>query len=78
MLTKLAQKSGLYPKSLIVRGVRREGTFPFAGGAYGDVYQGDAGRCKVAIKMLRVYQTTDLKKLFKVSLLCEVPYSSCS
>ena len=74
MLTTLAQRSGLYPESFIVSGVSTEHT-PFAGGAYGDIYNGATKDGRVlAIKVLMTYQTTYLRRLFKASACCWQPF----
>ena len=66
ILARLAQRSGLYPQSLFVRGLHTEQTFPLAGGAYGDVYEGRVNDRRVAAKVIRVFQNTDFKSLHQV------------
>lgn len=64
LLTKLAQRSGLYPESLIVSGVQ-VGDVAVAGGSFGTVWEGEVNGHAVAVKVLRVFVTSNLKELFK-------------
>jgi hypothetical protein len=57
-LLKLSRASGLYPESLALKGIEME-MHPVDNGGYGDVYQG-------ILKVLKVYQSSDLVKLLKV------------
>jgi len=67
-LLKLSEKPGLYPECLMLRGVQRLGN-PVAAGTFGDVWKGVARDVCVAIKVLRVYERTDVDKHLKVILL---------
>lgn len=64
-LTRLSQASGLYPECLVLRGVEIEGD-AIAGGAFGDVHKGHFEGRNIAVKILRVYQQSDMNKLLKV------------
>lgn len=44
----------------MVNGVTQLDIFPWASGSYGDVYVGDLGGQKIAIKRMRVYQRNSL------------------
>ena len=63
---KLSRASGLYPECLVLKGVHMEG-HPVAGGGYGDVYKGLLQGKQIAVKVLRIYQDSDLVKLLKVA-----------
>jgi hypothetical protein len=60
--------SGLYPKCLVLEDVDME-CHPVSRGGYGDVYRGLLQGRLVAIKVLRVYQDSNLEKLLKVAAL---------
>jgi hypothetical protein len=66
-LLSLSRASGLYPDSLAVKGIEVE-KYPIDRGAFGDVYKGQLQGRFVAVKALRIYQTSDLVKLLKVTL----------
>jgi predicted unusual protein kinase regulating ubiquinone biosynthesis (AarF/ABC1/UbiB family) len=51
---------------LVLKGVEMEGN-AVAYGTFGDIYKGQLEGKRVAIKVLRVYQTTNQDKLLKVS-----------
>ena len=64
-LIKLSRASGLYPECLVLKRIDIEGN-AVAYGTFGDVYRGRLDGQNVAIKILRVYQTTDRDSLLKV------------
>jgi len=64
-LLKLSRASGLHPESLALKGIEME-MHPVDNGGYGDVYQGMLHGRKIAVKVLKVYQSSDLVKLLKV------------
>ena len=64
-LLRLSRASGLYPKCLALKSIEIEEN-PVDRGSYGDVYKGVLHGQKIAVKALRVYQTSDLVKLLKV------------
>jgi hypothetical protein len=66
-LMKLSRASGLYPECLVLKGVDIEG-HPVARGGYGDVYRGLLHGKEIAVKVLRIYQDSDLVKLLKVAV----------
>ncbi|KIM77961.1 hypothetical protein PILCRDRAFT_607034 [Piloderma croceum F 1598] len=63
-LLKLCRASGLYPESLALKGIEME-RHPVDNGGYGDVYKGQLHGRKLAIKVLKVYQSSNLTKLLK-------------
>jgi hypothetical protein len=67
VLLKLSRASGLYPECLDLNGIEIEG-HPVDRGSYGDVYKGRLLGQVIAVKALRIYQTSDLAKLHKVPL----------
>lgn len=67
VLIKLSRASGLYPECLFLKGIEVVGN-PVAEGGFGDVYKGQLGDQEIAIKMLRVYQRSDMQQLLKVTL----------
>lgn len=64
-LILLSRSTGLYPKSMLLEGVTREPK-PVGRGGFADVYRGVFQGRPVAIKILRVYERTDVDKLLKV------------
>jgi hypothetical protein len=65
-LIKLSQTSGLYPKSMVLKGVNFVGRSALDRGSYGDIWKASLGGQDICVKVLRVYQTTDKTKLLKV------------
>lgn len=63
-LLKLCRASGLYPESLALKGIEME-RHPVDNGGYGDVYKGQLHGRKIAIKALKVYQSSNLARLLK-------------
>jgi hypothetical protein len=66
-LLALSKISGLYPESLILKGIEMA-PHPIVRGGFGDVYKGELDGQKVAVKMLKIYQTSDMSKYHKVAL----------
>ncbi|KIM82030.1 hypothetical protein PILCRDRAFT_88827 [Piloderma croceum F 1598] len=64
LLQALSRASGLYPECLVLKGVHME-AHPVAGGGYGDVFKGLLQGKQIAVKVLRIYQDSDLDKLLK-------------
>jgi hypothetical protein len=67
-LLRLSSASGLYPECLLLKGMQRSGIDPVASGRFGDVWQGLVQGERIAIKVLRLYVTSDVKKHLKVWL----------
>ena len=66
-LLELSRKSGLYPQCLALRGVEMD-QFPVAHGGFGDVYKGQWQEKLIAVKVMKMYQNSDIDKLLKVVL----------
>jgi len=64
-LIRLSRASGLYPECLVLSGMKIEGD-AVAGGGFGDVYKGSFKGHEIAVKVLKVYQKSDMDKLLKV------------
>lgn len=67
-LIKLSRASGLYPECLFLKGIQIAGDSAVAEGGFGDVYKGQLGDQEIAIKVLKVYQKSDMQQLLKVML----------
>jgi len=63
-LIKLSKASGLFPDCLVLKGIQVDGD-PVEGGGFGDVYKGRFGGQVIALKVLKVYQKSDMQKLLK-------------
>jgi predicted unusual protein kinase regulating ubiquinone biosynthesis (AarF/ABC1/UbiB family) len=57
---------GLYPESLVLRGIKLLGSTPVAAGSYGDVFTGQFHNEIVAVKVFRIYQRSDVNALLQV------------
>jgi hypothetical protein len=66
-LLQLSRASGLCPECLVLKGIKME-AHPVDRGGYGDVYKGVLHDQEIAVKALRIYQTSDLFRLLKVAL----------
>ena len=75
-LLRLSRASGLYPECLALKGVKIE-AHPVARGSYGDVFKGHLHGRVIAVKALRIYQTSYLAKLLKVTLDYKMLFVSC-
>ncbi|KAJ7740617.1 kinase-like domain-containing protein [Mycena metata] len=62
-LLRLSADSKLYPQCLTLTGLQQERLV--AGGSFGDVYKGLLGDQSVAIKMMRVFEESDIDALLK-------------
>jgi hypothetical protein len=65
-ILKLSKKSGLYPSSLFIRGVRRRSLNAIDGGGYGSIWLGDFHGQVVAIKVMRIYSVLEKDEFIKV------------
>ncbi|KAJ8077744.1 hypothetical protein PM082_002177 [Marasmius tenuissimus] len=68
MMLCLSKRSGMYPKCLIVKNVKRLPGRPVGGGGFGDVYKGVIGEQTVCLKLPRIFEDTedpDADKLIK-------------
>jgi hypothetical protein len=63
-LIRLSTESKLHPRCFPLAGLEQERLV--AGGSYGDVYKGLLCGQTVAVKMMRVFETSDVEALLKV------------
>jgi hypothetical protein len=63
-LIRLSGDSKLYPRCLTLTGLEQERLV--AGGSFGDVYKAVLCGQSVAVKMMRVFQESDIDALLKV------------
>lgn len=68
-LIKLSRASGQYPECMVLKGVQRIGKHPVARGSFGEVWKGTYEGKLIAVKVLHVYEKSDLVRLLKVWLL---------
>ena len=66
-MLRLSSKSGIYPRILVQDSVIVEGSNPLTAGQFGDVWKGMFQGRQVAIKILRLYVTSDVSQHVKVS-----------
>ena len=66
-LIKLSKASGLVPKCLVLEGIEVDDK-PIASGGFGDVYKGRYRGQEMALKVLKVYQKSDIQKRLKVTV----------
>lgn len=66
-LLRLAKKNRLYPEVLLKDSVTLEGEDAVASGHFGDVWKGRYEGQKVAVKVLKLYEQSDVKKHLKAS-----------
>ncbi|KAG6856717.1 hypothetical protein H0H87_001506 [Tephrocybe sp. NHM501043] len=62
---RLSKKSGLYPVCYELNDVVQEGQHPLIAGGFADIYKGNFEGQVVALKVIRVYQTTQIEHLLK-------------
>lgn len=65
-LLSLSKSTGLYPRCLQLSHQLQKFDEPVAAGAFGEVFRGSVGNREVAIKVFRVYETTNVVKFKKV------------
>ncbi|KAF9263061.1 kinase-like protein [Marasmius fiardii PR-910] len=65
LMIRLSRKSGLHPQCLTIRGVEKLGDYPVGGGAFGDVWQGRVGQQLVCLKVIRVFNQSDVQQILK-------------
>lgn len=73
-MIKLSKASGRYPQGLVLEGLDVEKD-AVAGGGFGDVHKGKLHSQTIAVKILRVYQKSDMVKLMKVFFHRRVAYN---
>jgi hypothetical protein len=62
LLVKLSEASALYPQCLVLKDVEKPG-FPAVQGGFGEVYRGRFRGRGVAIKVLRIYENSNMDAL---------------
>ncbi|KAF6742818.1 kinase-like domain-containing protein [Ephemerocybe angulata] len=63
---QLAKRSGLYPQSLHLTDVTREDTHAVTAGHFGEIWKGRFRGRAVCMKVLKVYQRSDVTKLLRL------------
>lgn len=71
-LIRLAKDSGRYPECMTLLGVEKVGKHPIARGGFGEVWKGIFQGKSIALKVLHIYQKSDLEKLLMVPLFITV------
>jgi len=66
-LIRLSGATGLYPECLVLGGIEIMGD-AVGGGGFAEIFKGRLQDQEIAVKVLRVYQKSDLEKLLKVTL----------
>lgn len=66
-LIKLSRATGLYPECLVLKGIEIIGD-AVGGGGFADIFKGRLQGQEIAVKVLKVYQKSDIEKLLKVTL----------
>ena len=64
-LIRLSGATGLYPECLVLKGIQIIGD-AVGGGGFADIYKGWLWNQEIAVKVLKVYQKSDMEKLLKV------------
>lgn len=65
-LIRLSEAAGLFPNCLVLKGIQIE-SHPVAGGSFGDIYKGRLLDQDIAVKILKVYQKSDMDIILKVT-----------
>ena len=65
-MLRLSSKSGTHPKILVQNAVTIDGSNPLTAGQFGDVWKGTFQDKQVAIKIIRLYGTSDATQHVKV------------
>ena len=68
-MLRLSSRSGIYPKVLVQNSVTIEGSYPLTAGQFGDVWKGTFQGQQVAIKILKLYVTSDVFQHVKVGFI---------
>lgn len=74
-LCKICGRQALLPKSLQIPVCYNQSGVPKYRGGYADVWLGEHQGLQVAVKVLRVYSTSDFNKIINVGYLCSTPDS---
>ncbi|KAG6849708.1 hypothetical protein H0H93_006091 [Arthromyces matolae] len=62
---RLSKKTGLYPVCYRVENIVQEDQYPLTTGGYADIYKGQFEGHPVALKAIRVYQTTEIESFLR-------------
>ncbi|KAK1223868.1 Rho guanine nucleotide exchange factor [Marasmius sp. AFHP31] len=65
VMLHLSKNSGMYPECLTIKNVEKLGEHPVAGGGFGDVWKGRVAEQTVCLKIVRVFNASDLQRLVK-------------
>ncbi|KAI3611393.1 hypothetical protein WG66_002148 [Moniliophthora roreri] len=65
-MLRLSKKSGQCPSLLAIDDFETEGNGPVASGGFCDIWKGRIGTELVCLKIVRVYQVSDIKQIWKV------------
>jgi hypothetical protein len=66
-LIRLSGATGLYQECLVLKGIEILGD-AVGGGGFADIFKGRLWNQMIAVKMLKVYERSDIDKLLKVML----------
>ena len=66
-LIRLSGATGLYPECLVLDRIEILGD-AVGGGGFADIFKGRLQGQAIAVKMLKVYQKSDIEKLLKVTV----------
>jgi hypothetical protein len=75
LLLRLSKKFALHPECLSISGLQLPGKYAVACGAYGDVWKGLLRGEDVSVKVVRLFNRSDIQTLLKVSCPCSTKYS---
>ena len=64
-LIGLSRATGLHPECLVLKGIKILGD-TVAGGGFADIFKGQLWDQNIAVKMLKVYETSDIDKFLRV------------
>ncbi|KIM91561.1 hypothetical protein PILCRDRAFT_58112, partial [Piloderma croceum F 1598] len=65
-LMKLSRALRLYPECMMLNGIELVGRKAVTGGAFSDIWIGSLGSQEISVKVLKLYQRSDINKLLKV------------
>ena len=68
-MLRLSKSSGMFPKCLHIKNVKKLGNYPVGGGGFGDVWKGEIDGQLVCLKVVKAYFTSDVQQLLKVRVL---------
>ena len=67
-LCRICGRHGLLPRSLQIPICYNRSDTPLYHGGFADIWKGEHGGRHVAVKVLRVYSTSDIRKITNVSI----------